>query len=100
MSNRIGREYCKGDLASMGRRRRRVVKIVKKKLPTIFVCPACGEESVKVTMMGSRGEALVQCGSCKKWDKFPASPSLSVVDVYCMFADRHYGSRKTGESNK
>ncbi|MBS7625863.1 hypothetical protein KEJ51_02315 [Candidatus Bathyarchaeota archaeon] len=82
----------------MGRRRRRVVKIVKKKLPTIFVCPACGEESMKVTMVSGKGNAVVQCGSCKIKEEFTVPSSSSIVDIYCMFTDKYYGSRIKPES--
>jgi transcription elongation factor Elf1 len=75
----------------MGRRRRRVVKIVKKKLPTIFTCPACGEESVKVLMKKGSDKAIVQCGSCKVKEEFPLGPSSSIIDVYCTFTDKYYG---------
>jgi transcription elongation factor Elf1 len=73
----------------MGRRRRRVAKVVKKKLPTIFICPACGEESVRVNLKGGSGKALIQCGSCKIKDEFQVSASAGIVDVYCMFTDKY-----------
>ncbi len=54
----------------MGRRRRRVIRIVKKKLPTVFVCPRCGEEAVRVTI---------------------AKDAAQAIDVYSYFTDRFYG---------
>jgi transcription elongation factor Elf1 len=74
---------------NLGRRRRRVAKVVKKKLPKIFVCPACGEESVRVNLKGSSGKAVIQCGSCKIKDEFEVSSSTGIVDVYCRFTDRY-----------
>ena len=73
----------------MGRRRRRVAKVVKKKLPKIFVCPACGDESVRVNLKASSGKAIIQCGSCKIRDEFEVSSSTGIVDVYCKFTDRY-----------
>ena len=73
----------------MGRRRRRVAKVVKKKLPTIFMCPACGEDSVRVNLKGSSGKAIIQCGSCKIKDEFEVRSSVAIVDVYCMFTDKY-----------
>jgi len=81
----------------MGRRRRRVVKIVKKKLPTIFTCPACGEESVKVIMKKGSDKAIVQCGSCKIKEEFAVAPPSSMVDVYCKFTDKYYGPKPSSE---
>ncbi|MCJ7760780.1 hypothetical protein MUP59_06515 [Candidatus Bathyarchaeota archaeon] len=82
----------------MGRRKRRVLKIVKKKLPTIFTCPACGEESVKVIMKSGSGKALIQCGSCKIKEELTVPPSSDMVDVYCIFTDKYYGAASSVEN--
>lgn len=75
----------------MGRRRRRVVRIVKKKLPTVFVCPRCGEEAVKVTIAKDTGKATVLCAMCNLKDEFPAHVAAQPIDVYSYFTDRFYG---------
>src|SRR5213593_1006323 len=75
----------------MGRRRRRVVRIVKKKLPTVFTCPRCGEEAVRVTIDKQTGHATVMCALCQLKDEFPAHPAAQMIDVYSYFADRFYG---------
>ncbi len=75
----------------MGRRRRRVVRIVKKKLPTVFVCPRCGEEAVRVTIAKDTGHATVLCALCNLKDEFPAHPAAQAIDVYSYFTDRFYG---------
>jgi len=75
----------------VGRRRRRVVKIVKKKLPTVFSCPSCGEESIKVALSRASHNATVQCAGCGLKEEIEASPADQVVDVYCRFTDRFYG---------
>ena len=74
----------------MGRRRRRVVKVVKKKLPSVFTCPQCGEEAIRVKLPQGAGLAIVQCGSCGLKREFEAAPSSQVVDIYCMFTDTFY----------
>ncbi len=74
----------------MGRRRRRVVKVVKKKLPTVFTCPSCSQDTMKVTMSKGSGKASVQCASCGLKDEVDAPPSFDMVDVYCSFADKYY----------
>ena len=78
----------------MGRRRRRVVKVVKKKLPTVFTCPSCGEESIRVALPQGSGPGTVQCGSCGLKREFEATPSSQTVDIYCKFTDYFYASNK------
>jgi transcription elongation factor Elf1 len=68
-----------------------VIKVVKKKLPTVFTCPVCGEESIRVKLPEASGPAIVQCGSCGLKQEFAATPSSQIVDVYCMFTDAFYG---------
>src|SRR2546429_4559401 len=75
----------------MGRRRRRVIRIVKKKLPTVFVCPRCGEEAVRVTIAKDTGHATVLCALCNLKDDFPARTAAQAIDVYSYFTDRFYG---------
>lgn len=78
----------------MGRRRRRVIKVVKKKLPTVFTCPSCGEESIRVKLPESTGPAVVQCGSCGLRHEYEATPSSQIVDIYCKFTDTFYSKSK------
>jgi len=78
----------------MGRRRRRIVKVVKKRLPTVFSCPSCGEEAVRVVMSRSKGKAIVQCAACGLKQEVGTSPSDQMVDVYCRFTDQFYGVRE------
>src|SRR5436309_14145933 len=75
----------------MGRRRRRVIRIVKKKLPTVFVCPRCGEEAVRVTIAKDTGHATVLCALCNLKDDFPAHPAAQAIDDHSYFTDRFYG---------
>jgi transcription elongation factor Elf1 len=75
----------------LGRRRRRVVRIVKKKLPTVFTCPRCGEEAVRVTIDKQTGHATVLCALCQLKDEFPAHPAAQMIDIYSYFTDRFYG---------
>src|SRR2546422_5994524 len=75
----------------LGRRRRRVVRIVKKKLHTVFPCPRCGEEAVRVTIDKQTGHATILCALCQLKDEFPAHPAAQMIDVYSYFTDRFYG---------
>jgi transcription elongation factor Elf1 len=78
----------------LGRRRRRVIKVVKKKLPSVFTCPQCGEEAIRVKLPQGAGPAIVQCGSCGLKREFEATPSSQIVDIYCMFTDTFYARDK------
>ena len=80
----------------MGRRRRRVVKVVKKKLPTVFVCPSCGEEAVKIIKEATR--SIVHCGACGLKDELEAASSAQPVDIYCKFTDKFYTTGKPASS--
>jgi transcription elongation factor Elf1 len=78
----------------MGRRRRKVVHIPKKRLPKFFSCPKCGKETVRVEIFREEARAVVGCSSCGIQEEFPIKPAQGEVDVYCMFTDRVYGSSR------
>jgi len=78
----------------MGRRRRKVVHIPKKRLPKFFSCPKCGKETVRVDILREEGRAVVGCSSCGVQEEFPIKSAQGEVDVYCMFTDKVYGSSR------
>ena len=81
----------------MGRRRKKVVHIPKKRLPKFFSCPRCGKETVLVEIFRDEGgRSVAQCSSCGLKEEFQVKPAQGEVDVYCMLTDRVYStSRKT-----
>jgi len=84
----------------MGRRRRKVVHIPKKRLPKFFSCPRCGKETVRVEIFREEGRAVVGCSSCGLQEEFQLKSAQGEVDVYCMFTDKVYGSSRKPSSVK
>ena len=84
----------------MGRRRRKVVHIPKKRLPKFFSCPRCGKETVRVEIFREECRAAVGCSSCGIQEEFQLKSAQGEVDVYCMFTDKIYGSSRQRTQTK
>ena len=79
----------------MGRRRKKVIHIPKKRLPKFFSCPKCGKETVRVEVFRDEGgRSTAQCSSCGLKEEFQIKSAQGEVDVYCMLTDRVYGTQK------
>jgi len=82
----------------MGRRRRKVVKVVRRRLPEFYLCPRCGKNTVKASIKKQQGQVTVVCGSCGLNASFDITPQMEEVDAYCLFVDSYYGVESREEA--
>lgn len=82
----------------MGRRRRKPVKFVKRRMPEFYLCPRCGKNTVKATVKKKQDQVVVVCGSCGLNATFQATPQMAGVDAYCLFVDNYYGTETQQEA--
>ena len=76
----------------MGRRRRKVIKVIKRKLPKVFNCPNCGVASFRVTIKEG-GVAKLACGSCGLTDEYTITGRKEIIDIYNEFVDKFMAGR-------
>ncbi len=77
----------------MGRRRRRVIRIPKRQLPRVYLCPRCGRETIRVKILKERERATVRCGNCGLTEELPIEPTFKKIDIYCRFTDKFYSGQ-------
>jgi len=81
----------------MGRRKRREIKIVRRKIPEIFQCPRCGVKAVSVRITKEKENenpiAIVKCGNCGLTSRVIMLPLMKKVDAYNRFVDDFYGGK-------
>ncbi|MEM1995386.1 MAG: hypothetical protein QXW32_07960 [Nitrososphaerales archaeon] len=71
----------------MGRRRRKVIRVVRRTLPKVFTCPNCGVSGVRVKLKGEH-LALISCGNCRLTRDYEFTGRKEVIDIYNEFVDQ------------
>lgn len=74
----------------MGRRRRRVTNIPKKKLPKVFICPKCGKKSLSIKIKEIDLKAIIKCRECGMIEDTIIKSAFKEIDVYCNYIDNIY----------
>ncbi|MHC4537870.1 MAG: hypothetical protein ACYS6K_28390 [Planctomycetota bacterium] len=82
-------------MVELGRRRRKVVRLPKRRLPKIFLCPNCSLEAVRVSMKKTEHVADATCGNCGMAATFTIVRADEPIDVYCKFTDKFYAGDMT-----
>ena len=75
----------------MGRKRQKASKIIKRKLPSQYLCPDCGMNTVSIILRNEQGLGRIICASCGLKEQFPITENTQPVDAYCIFVDSYYG---------
>ncbi|MCP8310201.1 MAG: hypothetical protein L6M37_04810 [Candidatus Methylarchaceae archaeon HK02M1] len=76
----------------MGRRRRRVIKVVKKALPKVYSCPQCGTISIKISVK-KENIAKIACGNCGLSYEYELNTNKAPIDIYNDFVDKFLSGR-------
>lgn len=82
----------------MGRRRKKTVKIVRRTLPALYLCPRCGKNTVKANINKKREKAVVICSNCGLKASYPSTSKMDEVDAYCRFVDNFYAGETPEET--
>jgi transcription elongation factor Elf1 len=83
-------------LVGLGRRRRKVIRVVKRTLPKVFGCPNCGVTAVKVHVVEA-SKAKISCGNCKLTLDYEFTGRKEVIDIYNEFVDQFMAGKIKSE---
>jgi transcription elongation factor Elf1 len=84
----------------LGRRRKKIIRIPKKQLPKIFLCPKCGKDAIRIDLLRNENRAILKCGSCGLKEDLPMKAAYKEVDIYSNFTDKWYAQGQTTTSGQ
>ncbi len=74
----------------MGRRRRKkIIKPYKPKIPKVFTCPVCGATALNITIDKKKKEAIAKCASCDLEWVTKVKEYEEKIDVYHRLFDEY-----------
>jgi transcription elongation factor Elf1 len=77
----------------MGRRRKKVLRVMRRTLPKVFSCPRCGMATIRITSQEDEESHdqvyMVACGnlSCNERREMRYPMKKEPIDVYNTFVD-------------
>jgi len=71
------------------RRRKKVIKVYKPKIPKIFTCPICGSKSLNITIDRKISEAYAKCANCGLNWRTNVKSYEEKIDVYHRLFDEY-----------
>jgi len=81
----------------MGRRRRKkVIKIYKPKIPKVFTCPICGSKALNIEINRKKGIAIAKCGVCGLTWETNIKPYEEKIDIYHRLFDEVVEGGRSG----
>jgi transcription elongation factor Elf1 len=81
----------------LGRKRKKVVRYSRNRLPHQYLCPNCGKNSIMVIVREDQEVARIFCSNCSLKREIPVIGETAPIDAYCQFIDRFYGVEETQE---
>jgi len=79
------------------RRKKKVIKIYKPKIPKVFICPVCGSQSLNIEIDRKHGVAIAKCGICGlEWSTI-VKQYEEKIDIYHRLFDEVIEGEKSGE---
>ncbi|MER3601251.1 MAG: hypothetical protein C4339_00815 [Nitrososphaerota archaeon] len=74
----------------MGRRRRKIPKPLKRSLPKVYICPKCGQISVRA-WYEDPNRVIVMCGNtdCGLKFSYDYEKKPEIIDIYNLAVDKY-----------